>query len=151
MASPKKPEPVATPPASGPDTPPASDTRLAALERELDDVCGRHAIAERELASTREALRAVEAKAQRLADDNRRLRDELEAQTARFDRAWQEREYSSAQALPEASPVRGRVLVARHTIRLRGPQGEPLVLRAGQAVPEGASLDGLPPNAFEER
>lgn len=134
MAPPRKPEPVATPPASGPDSSP-EEPRLAVLERELS--------------AAREALGAVEAKAQRLAGENRGLREELEAQTRRFDRAWAEREKSS-HALPETAPVKGRVLVARHTIRTTGPSGERLVLRAGDKVPEGASLDGLPPTALTE-
>lgn len=138
MAPPKKPEPVGvTPPASGPDTPP-EDPRVAVLEREL--------------ASAREALGAVEAKARGLSDENRALREELQAQARRSDLAWaeRERELASAPALPETSPVKGRVFVARHTIRTTGPAGESLVLRAGQRVPEGASLEGLSPTAFEE-
>jgi len=135
VAPPKKPEPAVTPPASGPDTPPG-DPRIAVLEREL--------------ASAREALGAVEAKARGLSDENRALREELANMQRRFDLAWAERELASAPALPETSPVKGRVFVARHTIRTTGPAGESLVLRAGQRVPEGVSLEGLPPTAFEE-
>lgn len=157
MAAPKKPESAgATPPAPGPDPLVEAGRRIAALEENLHDVCARHAAdirradtAERELASSWEALGAVEAKAQRLANENRALREELESQAKRFDLAWAERE-KSPHALPETAPVKGRVLVARHTIRTTGPSGERLKLRAGDRVPEGASLDGLPLNAFTE-
>ncbi len=91
------------------------------------------------------------------------LRREIAEQRARFDSAWAAREEELASmkvidrpapppaALPEAAPVKGRVLVATCLIRAHTRAGEKVTIIANHPIPDDVDVASLDAGTYAEK
>lgn len=149
MAAPKKDAaPSATSPEELPSTAEPGGAELAAeverLRAELDAARERERQLRAELDGQAEDLRA------QLEALRTEHREELDAQRQHFKDAWTRRELEIA-ALGPSSPVRGKVLYARHNLRCHTREGAPLRVPAGAPLPDSVDPLSVPVDAIEER
>lgn len=142
--------PAAGPAPTPPPESPTIDPRVAELEAAL---AAAHESYERQIADLRAGLDATREESDRRVDA---LRED-------FNRAWARREEELAAmkvidrpapppaALPEAAPVRGRVLVATFLLHAHTRAGEKVSIPANHPIPEDVDVASLDKGTYAEK